>query len=37
MPPDIVIVNPDQMHWDYTSCYGYPFISTQIPVERRDQ
>jgi len=27
--PNIVIINPDQMRWDYASCYGHPFIRTQ--------
>lgn len=27
--PNIVIINPDQMRWDYASCYGHPFIATQ--------
>ena len=27
--PNIVIINPDQMRWDYASCYGHPFIETQ--------
>ena len=25
---NIVIINPDQMRWDYASCYGHPFIGT---------
>lgn len=29
MRPNIVIVNPDQMRWDYASCYGHPFIETK--------
>lgn len=28
-PPNIVIINPDQMRGDYASCYGHPFIGTQ--------
>ena len=28
-PPNIVIINPDQMRWDYASCYGHPFINTR--------
>lgn len=27
--PNIVIINPDQMRWDYASCYGHPFINTK--------
>ncbi len=27
--PNIVIINPDQMRWDYASCYGHPFIATR--------
>lgn len=27
--PNIVIINPDQMRWDYASCYGHPFIETK--------
>ncbi len=27
--PNIVLINPDQMRWDYASCYGHPFIGTQ--------
>lgn len=26
--PNIVVINPDQMRWDYASCYGHPFIAT---------
>lgn len=26
---NIVIINPDQMRWDYASCYGHPFIDTR--------
>ncbi|MCD2181557.1 sulfatase family protein [Rhizobium sp. GN54] len=29
MRPNIVIINPDQMRWDYASCYGHPFIGTK--------
>lgn len=29
MPPNIVVINPDQMRWDYASCYGHPFIDTK--------
>lgn len=29
MRPNIVIINPDQMRWDYASCYGHPFIATR--------
>ena len=29
MRPNIVIINPDQMRWDYASCYGHPFINTR--------
>ncbi|TCT04217.1 sulfatase [Aquabacter spiritensis] len=29
MRPNIVIINPDQMRWDYASCYGHPFIETK--------
>lgn len=29
MRPNIVIINPDQMRWDYASCYGHPFIDTK--------
>lgn len=29
MRPNIVIINPDQMRWDYASCYGHPFIETR--------
>ncbi|MCC5972395.1 MAG: sulfatase-like hydrolase/transferase [Pararhodobacter sp.] len=29
MHPNIVIINPDQMRWDYASCYGHPFINTK--------
>lgn len=28
MPPNIVIINPDQMRWDYTTHAGHPFIDT---------
>lgn len=28
-PPNIVVINPDQMRWDYASCYGHPFIDTR--------
>lgn len=28
-PKNIVIINPDQMRWDYASCYGHPFINTR--------
>lgn len=27
--PNIVVINPDQMRWDYASCYGNPFIETR--------
>ncbi len=29
MKPNVVIINPDQMRWDFASCYGHPFIGTQ--------
>ena len=29
MRPNIVIINPDQMRWDYASCYGHHFIDTR--------
>lgn len=29
MQPNIVIINPDQMRWDYASCQGHPFIATR--------
>jgi len=29
MRPNIVVINPDQMRWDYASCYGHPFIATR--------
>ena len=29
MRKNIVILNPDQMRWDWASCYGHPFIGTQ--------
>ncbi|MGH1416065.1 MAG: sulfatase family protein [Pelagimonas sp.] len=29
MRPNIVVINPDQMRWDYASCYGHPFINTR--------
>lgn len=29
MQPNIVVINPDQMRWDYASCYGHPFIATR--------
>jgi arylsulfatase A-like enzyme len=28
-PPNIVVVNPDQMRWDYCSHAGHPFIGTR--------
>ncbi|MDO6567904.1 sulfatase-like hydrolase/transferase [Alteromonas sp. 1_MG-2023] len=29
MKPNIVIINPDQLRWDYLSCYGHKFIETK--------
>jgi len=27
--PNIVVINPDQLRWDYLSTYGHPFIETR--------
>lgn len=29
MKPNIVVINPDQLRWDYLSCYGHEFIETK--------